>query len=114
MSTKCVFCRIINGEIPGSFVYKDEHTVAFNDLNPQAPVHVLVVPTEHVESLTDERALDGVMLGRVFSVIRRLASELKLEEGFRVVVNCGTYGGQTVPHIHFHLLGRRCLAWPPG
>ncbi|NCB39368.1 MAG: histidine triad nucleotide-binding protein [Erysipelotrichia bacterium] len=111
---QCLFCKIVAGEIPADVVYHDDSVVAFRDINPQAPVHLLVIPVQHIDRLTSEAASDGKMLSQVFSVIARLAREHGLEKGFRVVSNCGEDAGQTVPHLHFHVLGRRCLHWPPG
>ncbi len=110
----CIFCKIVGGDIPADIVYKDETVVAFKDLNPQAPVHVLIVPRTHVESLREPAASDGKLLEGVFSAVRKLADQLELDKGFRVVANYGEYGGQSVYHIHFHLLGRRQMSWPPG
>ena len=95
-------------------VYQDEHTVAFKDINPQAPVHVLVVPKKHVATLLEKDAANGELLSRIYTVIQHLAKEFELEKGFRVVSNYGPDGGQSVYHIHFHLLGRRVMGWPPG
>jgi len=111
---QCLFCKIVAGKIPANIVYRDDDVVAFKDINPQAPVHMLVIPVGHVEKLTDKGASDGKMLAKVFSTIARLADEQGLEKGFRVVANCGDDAGQTVPHIHFHVLGKRRLTWPPG
>ena len=105
----CLFCKIINGEIPSSIVYKDDEVIAFKDINPQAPVHILVVPREHIQSALDKKATDGKMLSSVFSAIAKIAKENKLDNGFRIINNCGADGGQTVPHLHFHLLGGRSL-----
>ncbi len=112
---KTVFKRIIDGELPADFVYKDEHCVAFRDINPQAPVHVLVVPKREIASL-DQIAgeEDQRLLGHLLDVVRRLAAELGLKNGYRVVINCGAEGGQTVDHLHIHLLGGRFMEWPPG
>lgn len=109
-----MFCKIVAGKIPADIVYRDDSVVVFKDINPQAPVHLLVIPVQHIETLTAEGASDGKMLSQVFSVIGRLAGEHGLENGFRVVANCGEDAGQTVPHLHFHVLGRRRLHWPPG
>lgn len=105
----CLFCKIINGEIPSAIVYKDDEVVAFKDINPQAPVHILVVPRKHIKCATELEAADGKMLSAVFSAINRIAKENKLDNGFRIINNCGADGGQTVPHLHFHLLGGRSL-----
>ncbi len=111
---ECIFCKIVKGEIPADIIYRDEQVVAFKDLNPQAPFHVLVIPTKHVEKVSDPEAANGEMLSGIFKAIQKLAKDNNLEEGFRVVTNCGEFGGQTVYHIHFHLLGKRQLNWPPG
>ncbi len=111
----CVFCGIASGGIPAERVYEDDTVVAFKDLTPQAPVHVLVIPKRHIESAAslgaEERALAGHIL---CDVVPKLAKELGLEKGFRVVTNAGEDGGQTVMHLHFHLLGGRAMEWPPG
>jgi histidine triad (HIT) family protein len=114
MAGKTIFKRIIDGEIPAQVVYQDEQCLAFRDVAPQAPTHVLVIPKKEIASidaLTDE---DGALLAHLWSVIRKLASELGLSSGYRVVVNCGPDGGQSVDHLHFHLLGGRAMKWPPG
>ena len=105
----CLFCKIINGEIPSSIVYQDDEVIAFKDINPQAPVHILVVPREHIQSALDKKATDGKMLSAVFSAIAKIAKDNKLDNGFRIINNCGADGGQTVPHLHFHILGGRPL-----
>ncbi|GAB4282813.1 MAG: HIT domain-containing protein [Candidatus Rifleibacteriota bacterium] len=110
----CLFCKIIAGKIPAEIVYRGENVVAFKDINPQAPVHILVIPTKHIEKLTDPEANDGRMLSEIFSAIQKIAAENDLEKGFRVVTNCGAEAGQTVFHLHFHVLGKRPLTWPPG
>jgi histidine triad (HIT) family protein len=113
-SPKTVFQRIIDGEIPARIVYQDEHCLAFHDVAPQAPVHVLVIPRRAIPSLQALTDADGPLLAHLWSVLRRLAGELQLHGGYRVVVNCGSDGGQSVDHLHFHLLGGRQLLWPPG
>lgn len=111
----CIFCKIIKGEIPCSKVYEDDKVLAFNDINPQAPVHVLIVPKTHVQSIMDMNLDEYQIIGHVFNVASKLAKELHVDEkGFRIVNNIGEDGGQTVPHVHFHLLGGRSLQWPPG
>ncbi len=114
--SSCIFCRIVAGEIPAKLVYEDEGCVAFHDLNPQAPVHVLVIPRRHIASLADARAPeDEATLGRVMIVAARVAKEQGLSaEGFRTVINTGAGAGQSVFHLHAHVLGGRPLAWPPG
>jgi len=112
----CIFCKIISREIPSDVVYEDDEIMAFRDLNPMAPVHVLIIPKEHISSLDEATGTDGqsAMLGRLMSKIKEIAALLGLENGYRVVSNCGEDGMQTVGHLHFHLLGGRKLGWPPG
>ena len=110
----CLFCRIVAGEIPSDRVHEDDEILAFRDINPRAPTHVLVIPRRHiadVDALTDE---DGLLLARLFGVIRAIANEAGLERGYRVVTNVGPESGQSVFHLHFHLLGGRPMSWPPG
>ncbi|MEM9658914.1 MAG: histidine triad nucleotide-binding protein [Planctomycetota bacterium] len=110
-----VFKRIIDREIPADIVHEDDVCLAFRDVSPQAPTHVLVIPKKEIASINDLGDEDAPLLGHLWLVIRRLAEDLELDQdGYRVVVNCGRYGGQTVDHLHFHLLGGRALAWPPG
>jgi len=112
----CIFCKIIKGEIPSALVYENEHVVAFKDISPVAPIHLLIVPKKHIPTTMDITEEDGTtIIPQIFAAIGHLAKEFNLEqEGFRVVNNCGSYGGQTVNHLHFHLLGGRQLQWPPG
>ncbi len=114
--SSCIFCRIVAGEIPAKLVYEDEQCVAFHDLNPQAPVHILVIPRRHIASLADARSPeDEAALGHVMLVAARVAEEQGLSaEGFRTVINTGAGAGQSVFHLHAHVLGGRPLAWPPG
>ena len=114
MSDKTIFKKIIDGEIPADIVHDDEHCLAFNDINPQAPVHVLVIPKKEVTSIQTLTDDDLPVLGHLCGVIRDLAEKLGLQQGYRVVTNCGSEGGQDVPHLHFHLLGGRKMSWPPG
>lgn len=109
----CIFCKIANGEIPSDFVYSDENFVAFRDLNPQAPVHILVIPKKHYAS---SAAVDNPSVwSGLMSVAVKIARELGLEaKGYRMVINTGEQGGQSVPHLHLHLLAGRNLGWPPG
>ncbi len=100
----CLFCKIIAGEIPSSKVYEDEKVLAFRDINPQAPVHILVVPKEHVVSAADISEKNSALVASCFEAISRIAKQEGLESGFRVINNCGEDGGQTVPHLHFHIL----------
>jgi histidine triad (HIT) family protein len=111
----CVFCEIVAGKRPARKVYEDDLVLAFHDVSPQAPRHVLIVPKRHVESLLSATAEDEALLGRLVRVARDLAKELGLaERGFRLVFNCGEHAGYSVFHIHLHLLGGRPLGWPPG
>lgn len=110
----CIFCKIINGEIPSKKVYEDEEILAFHDVSSQAPVHVLVIPKKHITSVAELDTADAELLGRIFIVIRKISEELQLQNGYRVVNNCGEDGQQTVPHLHFHLIGGRKMNWPPG
>lgn len=111
----CLFCKIVAGDIPSTKVYEDGLVMAFDDINPVAPVHQLVVPRLHVESAADLSEADSEMLGRLFGVAAKLAADAGLpESGYRLVTNVGADGGQSVPHLHFHLLGGRRMAWPPG
>lgn len=111
----CLFCRIIAGEIPATKVYEDEQVIAFNDINPQAPMHVLVVPKVHVATLNDLGADHDALVGAMVRRAAAIAAERGVEaSGFRTVFNCNAAAGQTVFHIHLHVLGGRSLGWPPG
>jgi histidine triad (HIT) family protein len=110
----CLFCKIAGNEIPSRKAYEDGDVLAFYDLTPQAPVHVLVIPRKHIDNLNMLTEDDAPLVGHIFQVVRRLAEELDLKDGYRVVSNCGSHGGQTVEHLHFHLLGGREMLWPPG
>lgn len=110
----CIFCKIVDNHIPSNKVYEDEHVVCFHDLEPQAPVHVLLIPKKHLASLDDVTQNDKELLGHVMTVIPKVAKMLELENGYRVVCNCGEDGFQSVKHLHFHLLGKRKMTWPPG
>ncbi len=114
MSEKTIFKRIIDREIQADIVYEDELCLAFRDVNPKAPTHILVIPKQEIASVNDLSEQDEPLIGHLWTVIRRLANELKLTGGYRVVVNNGADAGQTVDHLHFHLLGGRQLSWPPG
>jgi histidine triad (HIT) family protein len=115
MEQDCLFCRIIAGEIPSDIVYQDERSLAFRDINPQAPVHVLVIPREHLESLDDASQRDEALLGHLLRVAARIANEQGLSEsGYRTVINTGAGVGQSVFHLHLHVLGGRPVSWPPG
>ena len=110
----CLFCKIAAGEIPCNKVYEDDELLAFYDIDPQAPVHFLVIPKEHIPSAAAIDEQNAAIVAKVYTVIAKLAKELNLEKGFRVVTNCGEEGGQTVGHLHFHVLAGRNLSWPPG
>jgi histidine triad (HIT) family protein len=111
----CIFCRIARGEVPAQLVHADDDVVAFRDLNPQAPTHVLVIPRRHLTSVATASADDAVLLGRLLLAAAQLARELGVEPGgYRLVTNVGADGGQSVFHLHVHLLGGRRFAWPPG
>ncbi|TJX68744.1 histidine triad nucleotide-binding protein [Soehngenia saccharolytica] len=110
----CLFCSIINKELPSDIVYEDELVIAINDINPQAPVHFLIIPKKHIKSLNYLEEPDLVYITHITKLIPKLAKEFGLDEGYRVVNNCGDLGGQTVDHIHFHVLGKRQMLWPPG
>jgi histidine triad (HIT) family protein len=110
-----LFSKIIAGEIPASIVHEDDEIVAFRDINPQAPQHVLIVPRREIATINDLSAADAALVGRMVLVAQRLAREFGIaESGYRLVMNCNRDGGQTVDHIHIHLLGGRPMGWPPG
>lgn len=108
----CIFCKIVNNEIPSKKVYEDEEIVAFNDLEPQAPIHVLIIPKEHIKSTNDISEKNSYIIGKIFMVAAKIAKEYHLENGYRIINNCGKDGGQTVEHLHFHLMGGRKMGWP--
>ena len=114
MNPDCLFCKIVAGEIPSNKVYEDEVCYAFYDIDPQAPVHVLVIPKEHIASAMEITPENSGLIAKVWEAIPKIAADLGLENGFRVVNNCGKDGMQTVQHLHFHVLAKRSLAWPPG
>jgi histidine triad (HIT) family protein len=106
----CIFCKIINGEIPSEKVYEDEEILAFKDINPAAPVHILVIPKKHIKSLLEVNEEDSKIIAKIYEVINKIVKDMKMEEdGFRVIVNCGKDAGQEVMHLHFHLLGGKKL-----
>ncbi len=115
MSDSCLFCRIIEGEIPADFVYQDDQVVVIRDISPQAPHHYLVIPRKHIRTTLDLEDGDRELVGHIYRVASTLAREKGFaDEGFRVVNNCNEGAGQSVWHIHFHLLGGRPMEWPPG
>ena len=106
----CVFCKIIKGEIPSNKVYEDEEILAFKDINPAAPIHILVIPKKHIASLVDMKEGDEILISKIYTVINKIAQDIGIEKkGFRVIVNCGEDGGQEVAHLHFHLLAGKKL-----
>lgn len=111
----CLFCKIIAGEIPSTFLYQDEHVIAINDIDPKAPHHKLIIPRKHIATLNDLEAEDTLLIGNMIQVAKDIANQLALSEtGYRLVFNCNKGGGQAVYHIHLHLLGGRQMDWPPG
>ena len=111
----CLFCRIVAGEVPARFVHRNQTLIAFHDVNPQAPVHILVVPVRHIASAADLTQADGSLLGQLFDTAAQLGRDLGVAEtGYRMVINTRDHGGQTVHHLHVHLLGGRRMGWPPG
>ncbi|HZK02536.1 MAG TPA: histidine triad nucleotide-binding protein [Anaerovoracaceae bacterium] len=110
----CIFCKIARKEIPGKIVYEDDEIIAFHDLDPKAPVHVLIIPKEHIPSMDDVTDDHIGLIGRLMVKVGEIAGQLGLENGYRLVNNCGEDGMQTVKHLHFHLLGKRKMLWPPG
>jgi histidine triad (HIT) family protein len=111
----CIFCKIIDKKIPARIIYEDEHALAFEDVNPQAPVHTLVIPRKHIPTLLDIKDEDNNLIGHLVKVANKIANDKGIaERGFRVVANCNPESGQTVYHIHLHILGGRQMHWPPG
>jgi histidine triad (HIT) family protein len=110
----CLFCKIIDGSIPSTRVYEDEQCIAFADIHPQAPVHLLIVPRKHIGSLAEATAGDTPLLGDLLAATAKIARQKGLGNGYRTVINTGDDGGQTVEHLHLHLLGQRSMHWPPG
>ncbi len=110
----CIFCKIAAGEIPSTKVYEDNTVVAFNDLDPQAPVHVLIIPKEHIASAAEINESNSAVVAHIFEVAAKIAAEKGLKDGFRIVNNCGDSAGQSVKHLHFHLMGGRDFGWPAG
>ena len=111
----CLFCKIVSGQIKSEIVFSDDRVVAFRDITPQAPVHVLIVPRKHIASLNELAGEDAALAGHILLVAKKIAADLKVaDSGYRVVVNCNRDAGQAVFHIHYHLLGGRSFAWPPG
>jgi histidine triad (HIT) family protein len=114
MVNDCLFCRIVRGEIPAKRIYEDEHSFAFEDISPQAPTHVLIIPKKHVAGLKEATSEDADLIGRCHLAAAKIAKERNIEGGYRTVLNVGPGAGQSVFHMHVHLLGGRSLSWPPG
>lgn len=114
MTSDCIFCKIINQEIPSKTVYEDDRVYAFHDINPAAPTHILIIPKKHIDKLENSSSEDKMILGELMFRAKEIAKELGLKDGFRVVMNNGEGAGQTVFHIHLHLIAGRKLEWPPG
>lgn len=111
----CIFCKIIKGEIPSEKVYEDDMVLSFKDISPCAPAHVLIIPKKHISNLNEITEEDSKIIAYIYIVAKEIAKKLGIDEtGYRIVTNCGEDGGQTVHHIHFHVLGGRSLQWPPG
>jgi len=111
----CLFCKMVSGEIRPDVVYEDEHVLAFRDINPQGPVHVLIIPKEHISTLNELEEQHAELMGRLFLAAKKVAEMENLaENGYRTVINCNRHGGQEVYHIHLHLIGGRQMTWPPG
>jgi histidine triad (HIT) family protein len=113
-SSDCLFCRIVSGTIPANRVYEDECCIGFPDINPQAPIHLLIIPKQHIGSTAKALAEDTPLMGHLMAASAEIARKEKLDHGYRIVVNTGDDGGQTVNHLHLHLLGGRHMNWPPG
>lgn len=112
---ECLFCKIANKEIPSTIVYENDYVIAFEDISPEAPVHVLVIPKKHIASLNDINNENSVYIAKIFEAISIISREQGINEtGYRIVSNCGKDAMQTVEHVHFHILGKRFLKWPPG
>lgn len=111
----CIFCNIASGDIPTEFLYEDEQVVAFSDIDPKAPHHILIIPRKHIATLNDTSEKENALIGHIINVATKLAKQLGIDEaGYRVLFNCNKGGGQAVFHIHLHLLGGRVMHWPPG
>lgn len=110
----CLFCKIINGEISSSKVYEDDTVFAFRDIEPQAPTHILIIPKQHIKSAAEIDESNSAVISHIFEVAAKIAKQEGLDDGFRIVNNCGDIAGQTVKHLHFHLMGGREFTWPAG
>jgi histidine triad (HIT) family protein len=115
VDNQCIFCKIVSGDLPTELIYSDDLVVGFRDINPQAPVHVLIIPRKHIPAVCSMSEEDSKVLGHLHLVAKQLAEQLGIaRKGYRLVINCGEDGQQSVPHLHLHLLGGRQLTWPPG
>ena len=112
--SECIFCKIVSKEIPAQILYEDDVMMAFHDVAPQAPVHILMISKKHIISLDDCKKEDEELLGKMLNRVKEIAKSADIENGYRLVINCGEDGMQTVSHLHFHLLGKRKMTWPPG
>lgn len=110
----CLFCKIVNGDIPCNKVYEDDKVLAFRDIEPQAPTHILIIPKEHIKSASEISSSNSDVVAHIFEVAAKIAETEGLDDGFRIVTNCGDNAGQTVKHLHFHLMGGRQFTWPAG
>lgn len=110
----CLFCKIVNGEIPSNKVYEDETVFAFRDIEPQAPTHILIIPKQHIKSAAEIDESNSAVVAHIFEVAAKLAKQEGLTDGYRIVNNCGDLAGQSVKHLHFHLMGGREFGWPAG
>ena len=110
----CLFCKIINGEIPSNKVYEDDTVFAFRDIEPQAPTHILIIPKQHIKSAAEIDESNSAVVAHIFEVAAKIAKQEGLDDGFRIVNNCGDSAGQSVKHLHFHLMGGREFGWPAG
>lgn len=110
----CLFCKIINGEIPSNKVYEDDQVFAFRDIEPQAPTHILIIPKQHIKSAAEIDESNSAVVAHIFEVAAKIAKQEGLDDGFRIINNCGDIAGQTVKHLHFHLMGGREFGWPAG
>jgi histidine triad (HIT) family protein len=110
----CLFCKIVNGDIPSKKVYEDDKVLAFLDIDPKAPTHILIIPKVHIKSAAEIKVENSAVVANIFEIAAKLANDYNLKDGFRIVTNCGDSAGQSVKHLHFHLLGGRDFTWPPG
>lgn len=110
----CLFCQIVAGERPATIVHRGDDVIAIRDINPQAPTHILIIPTKHIESVAEAAAEDEALIGRMITAAKAIAQQENLSKGYRLVINTGTQAGQSVFHLHVHLLGGRAMHWPPG